>query len=361
MRINSLDKALKRKLIFWETFIIGFFVLFIGASSIYLYDNKRGDEYDWNNYLTESCDYTQEEINLMENAAEVSVGTYIVSIDEIDIKNSNYTVTFNCWFNWEGNDTLDMRDKFDIYEGEIKSVKILDEYRNGADNYQLFRVNATVHKEYDTRRFPLASYQLRLYIMPTQSIEDIVFAPDKDGSSVNENLGVTGFKLTNSDVGLYINRHDTALDGAYYKNGASEVYSEIITEIELNRSSWGLYIKCILTLLGTTAWMFITLFACSHHNVDSLGMIPAVLIGTASNIVIGANLVPDALQAGLLEFINIWGIYIVIISTIMIMQINQIRREYGKDSNLFGEIIFYTIVITTIAGYIILPLSAYKF
>ncbi|MGN0106378.1 MAG: hypothetical protein ACI4A5_01620 [Hominilimicola sp.] len=94
MKKNKLDLRLKRKLLFWQIFIIGFAVLFIGISSFYMYLDKRQNESDWTDYLEEACDYSDEERQLMKNAVSVSVGTYIESLENVDIKNSQYTVTF---------------------------------------------------------------------------------------------------------------------------------------------------------------------------------------------------------------------------------------------------------------------------
>lgn len=92
-------------------------------------------------------------------------------------------------------------------------------------------------------------------------------------------------------------------------------------------------------------------------------MMPAILIGTVTNLMIGANLVPDALHTGLLEFINVWGIYTVLIATVLIVVINRIRSKYNESgfAEFFGKILFYTVLITTVLGHIILPLSAFQF
>ena len=109
--------------------------------------------------------------------------------------------------------------------------------------------------------------------------------------------------------------------------------------------------------------MLITLFICTYHRVDPLSMIPAALFGTVTNIMVGANLLPDALQLGLLEFVNIFGIVTILAVAMTIININRIRNKYeDRDfASFYGRVMFYTILVLVVAGNIILPMSAYMF
>lgn len=363
MKLKETTPAQKRMLTGWLIFILGAAILYLGITCAYLIADKREEDRYWTYFLSEADTYTEEEKNLMQDAVQIQTGVYIERLDSVDIKNSKYTVTFRCWFNWEGHDELDMEDGFQVYEGTIKSIKKKAEHRDGGSNYQLFEVTADISKEFSTRRFPLGSYQLRLYLQPKADISQIVFSPDVDNSDVNTKLNATGFKLDRKETGLFIYRRRADADGAYYKGSGNESYSEVMTVLELNRDSIGLYMKCIIALIGTAIWALLALFLCSHHQRDSLGMMPAILIGTVTNLMIGANLVPDALHTGLLEFINIWGIYTVLLAATLIVVINRIcaKQQDKAFAALFGKTVFYAVLVTTLIGHLVLPLSAYRF
>ncbi len=363
MKFNRLNPNQQKQLLVWMCSVIAAACVFIGSVSVYLISDKINEQKNWDYYLTESNTYTAEETALSANAAQILTGVYVERLDSVDIKNSKYTVTFKCWFNWNGNNELDMQNSFEIYEGTIKNILKKDEHRENGNNYQLFEVTADISKEFSTRRFPLGSYQLRIYLKPLDNIEHIVFIPDKKSSGVNSKLNAAGFELVRYDNAPFVYHCSADSYGTYYKSGETEAYSEFLTVLELNRSSVGLYLKCVIALIGTGIWALITLFLCACHRVDSLGMMPAILIGTVTNLMIGANLVPDALHTGLLEFINIWGIYTVLVSTVLVITINRIRSKQKDEefAEFFGKIMFYTVLITTMAGHVILPLSAYKF
>ena len=145
------------------------------------------------------------------------------------------------------------------------------------------------------------------------------------------------------------------------KNSDDEITSEFMTQFEINRSGLGLYAKCFIALFGTSLWVFITMFLCTYHRVDPLSMIPAALFGTVSNIMVGANLLPDALEIGLLEYVNAWGIFTIIAGALTIININRIRNKHGDNqfAALFGRVMSFTLMFIVILGHILMPLSAY--
>jgi len=140
--------------------------------------------------------------------------------------------------------------------------------------------------------------------------------------------------------------------------------SEIITALEINRSSYGLYFKCFIALAGTLLWSLIALFICIYHHVDPLGMLPGALFGAVGNIMVGASLLPDALETGLLEYVNIWGILIIMGVTIAIININRLRKKYKDEEkgfvHFYGRSMFYTILAFTVIGMFLFPLISYS-
>ena len=131
--------------------------------------------------------------------------------------------------------------------------------------------------------------------------------------------------------------------------------------MEINRSSLGLYAKCFVALFGTSLWVFITMLLCTYHRVDPLSMIPAALFGTVSNIMVGANMLPDSLEIGLLEYVNAWGILTIIAGALTIININRIRTKYNDNefAALFGRIMSFTLMFIVVLGHILMPVSAY--
>lgn len=91
-------------------------------------------------------------------------------------------------------------------------------------------------------------------------------------------------------------------------------------------------------------------------------MIPGALFGAVSNIMVGAALLPDALEMGLLEYVNLYGVLTILGVTIAIININRVRKRSQEDkdyAHLYGQMLFFTILVLGIGGQILLPLAAY--
>ncbi|GCF92969.1 hypothetical protein NRIC_08600 [Enterococcus florum] len=359
-----LDLVKKRRLWVWLIVMVLFFSVYIGATSFYLHKDRTQEEKYWTHYLNEKDQLTPQEETIAAGATRVNVGLYMENINEINIRNSYYTVTFQVWFKWQDNPALDMIENCEIYQGQIISSETLKDTTTGNIRYQLARVTAKVSKTFWTTRFPLSSYQLRMYLEPKASIEDILFVPDKENATINPNINVAGFDLQRFDTNLFVQEYANSKgDPEIEAQNESYVVTEYLAAMELNRDSIGLYIKCFIALVGTLGWVLIVLFICTYHNVDPLSMIPGALFGTVSNILVGANLVPDALHTGLLEFVNVFGILIILFASFAIITINRMRTYHEDDqyASFFGKHVFWLLTFFTILGNVVIPMAAYNF
>ncbi len=350
----------KRKLVMWFLAIVIGGGLYLGITNHKLYTDKMAEETYWQNGLKDNEEYVKEADKYKDQATFVTAGTYIENLKEVNVKTSNFRVIFSCWFQWEDNESLDMANNFRIYNGVINKKEILEEYHQGNKHYQLLRVDATVQKNYWIVRFPLESYQLRFFIEPNDSVEKIRFIADTKNSTVNPYLSVSGFDYRRSAVSTYTVKYDTTLGDPEH---SVPINQELATSIEINRSGFGLYMKCFIALVGTLTWVFITLFLCTYHSVDPLTMIPAALFGTVTNIMVGANLLPDALQVGLLEYVTIAGIASILMCSLSVVNINRIRTKYHDSAfaSLFGKVMFYTILTFTLLSFFLYPICSYLF
>lgn len=265
------------------------------------------------------------------------------------------------WFNWDGDKELDMANNFRVYKGLINKREVIKESFENGHCYQLVRIDVTVTKNYWTKRFPLESHQLKIYIEPNYNVNEILLTTDKEDSGYNGNLSIAGFDMVRVDTGIFDMKYGSEQGDPQFRNAAYT--TEHVTQMEINRSNGGLYAKCFIALIGTITWVLITLFICTYHRVDPLSMIPAALFGTVTNIMVGANLVPDALDMGLLEFVNIWNIMIILMTAMSIININRIRNKFeDRDfAKLFGRSMFVMILLLALAGNLIMPLCAYMF
>lgn len=361
MKLKKLTRSEKRKLII---FVVVYFIIgstFITSACVALFNNKTAAENSWTDGMTMSENAKNKIEAISDNATHVLTGTYVENLKEVNIKNSNFTFEALVWFKWTGNNDLNMADNFRFYEGAVTTKTLLKDSHKDNENYQLVRVLVNVSQTFSTERFPLESHNLHFYLESTYTADKVVLDADTEESSMNKSINIAGYNLTRYAVNNYGHVYDSNHQDPDLKDAA--VVTEVIMSMEINRDGWGLYLKCFIALFGTSIWVILTLFLNTYHHVDPLTMIPAALFGAVSNIMVGANLLPDALSMGLLEYTNIFGIMTIIGSAISIITVNRIRKvsENAEFAGLFSRITFGLIVSLTVIGHIMLPLSAYIF
>ena len=228
------------------------------------------------------------------------------------------------------------------------------------NNYQLVDFDVTISKNFWTKRFPLESHQLRMYIISDYQIGDVVFKNDSANSQVSKTFSINGFQLRRSATGDVFFETNTNYGQPGIKDTA--ILSEHVTQLEIVRQGLGLYLICFISLFATVFWALLSLFMCTYHRVDPIGMIPGALFGAVANVMIGVNRIPTV-QAGLLLDVNIFGIATILVCAMAIIGINRIR-SYHKDrayAAYIGIKLFRIITIITVIGNIAMPLAAYMF
>lgn len=360
-RWRELEPWQKKKISHWFLFFTITALVFIGAVCTHMNMEKSSVLIEYKNALENDEESIALKEKVSQNAVPVKVGTYVESIKAISFKECNFRTSFIVWFRWEGDAELDFQgDAFRIYNGLINKKELMQDYHKNGEHYQEFRMDVTVSKSFNIARFPLGSQILKFYIEPnTYMADEVVIVPDKENSGVNQNLSISGYSLVQNDVAEHI---------IVYPNDMNQpdlteprVSSELMTIMEVNRSDWGLYMKCFIALLGTTVWVFIVLYVCANHKVNPLGTIPSALFGTVGNLMIGANLLPDMVEVGLVEYVNIFGVMIVLFGALSIININRIReyKENTEFAKLYGRVMFYTLLVICLLGQTIIPISAY--
>ncbi|MEG2626119.1 MAG: hypothetical protein RR956_07600 [Christensenella sp.] len=372
MKHTGLEKWKLKKILFNFVLLSIVGIVFLSVTCGTLNMDKQVDADTWNTAIQQSEFVEEAAIARSADAITVNVGTQIENIREISLKDSSFRAKFLVWFAWEGEENLNMLEHFNIYKGEINNMtaadgkinrmEILKDYHENGVHYQLARCDATVSKNFRTQRFPLDSHQLVIRVQSTYPVEKIVFAADTEKSSYNNDIEVTGYNLQKHEVAVrYAETMNNADDPQF--SDENFLFSECVTAIEISRDGFGLYIKCFIALGGTLTWMLIVLFIATYHSVDPIRMVPAALFGTVANIMVGANLLPDALQMGLLEYVNIWGIVLILAGALSVIHINHIRTTYKDEqfASFFGRLMFYTMLTFSVVGNLVLPLSAYMF
>lgn len=350
----------------WSCFMIGIAACYLCYTGFQLVSDRIRSRQKWEEYRTAGEEMPEQYAGKGNpSAVDVFGSVYVKSIDSIDIRNSEFSVSFEALFCWDKEKYPDftMEDNFQIYNGKFTENLLLDEYDREEMRCQLFYLKGSVKEVFSTKRFPLSAYQLRFYLQPKKDMGGIHLRRLEEGYvGADDQLNVAGFRMEEIDVSdFYYEVPLPTRYGSYEGEEVPVVYSELLTSIELSRASWGLYFKCIIALIGSGIWVFFCFFICIYDRLDNIGVISPVFFGVVTNLLVGANLVPDALETGLLEYINIWGIYTILSVTFMIIYVNRIRYFWKEEAyaRYFGKVMFCEMAAMTVLGHLVIPLCAY--
>ena len=361
---EDLESKKRKRIALWFTMIILCSCLILGVFTYFIYDNRKEDQDYWNNAVKVENGTLKDVAVVGKDATEVLCGTYFENVSEFNLADSRFRAVFLTWFRWQGDDIQDMAHNFRVYRGEIKKLEMVKDYVEDDTHYQLVRVDAIVSHDFRTRCFPLEEHLLSIFIEPNYTAKRVVFKVDTQNSNVNRALKIGGYKLDNHAVVPFAYEYrNTRADVKLENDAGKNVVSEVLTMIRLKRDGAGLYVKCFIAMYGCILWALISLFTSTYQHLDPLELLPEALFGCVANIMVGASMLPDALEMGLLEYVNIYGILLILISALVIIKINVIRREeknvHSVYANVFGKILFYTITFFALFGNFIMPFVAY--
>ena len=368
MKWKDMEPWQKRKIILWFSFFIVIGLIYIGiVISSMQQDRKRADEV-WTHILDPDEQSVVEATQYASQATVVTVGTYVENIKNITMKTNSFDATFIVWYRWLNNDDLDFTQRTGVYNAQTNSIQVLRDYTQDNVHYQQLRLNVTCMQIFHTKRFPLDSHNLKFDLESLYPIDEVVFVPDTNNSGVNPNLNITGYELTKHAIGYDVFKFPNTQNNPRLTNG---LYTSVITTgLQITRSTWGLYLRCFVALLGALTWVMMSVYICANHKVNPLGTLASALFGSIGNIMIGANLLPDVLSLGLVEYVNFFGTMVIIGGALCIIQMNRIREHYEdhlddsirasrRFAKSFGTVMFYTLLTLCLLGNILIPLTTY--
>lgn len=143
--------------------------------------------------------YTAADYTVPATAEKVTTGIYIDRIKSISLKDNLWTVDFFIWFKWTGD--VNPGQFFQVVDGSIDKNELIKNTTNGNENFALYKVTATITKQFDMFRFPEDNQLLTIDIQDKQlPRQNLVYVPDNTSSSVGPDVSVSGYAIDGLNV-----------------------------------------------------------------------------------------------------------------------------------------------------------------
>lgn len=196
--------------------------------------------------LLSSFTLAQERDSTTEQAPDtVKIGTYIISIHDINFHNKEYTVRLWLWLLYD-NLEFDFPSQIDIPNAkQIDKPEVIMDMVDGK-MWQLMKMKCVMKHNWRVGDFPFDKQQLVVHI--ENSIYDkssMVFVPDELGSTFDRELTLDGWRISNFTVNT--NTHEyTTVFGDPSSDMLHSEYASFNIKIDIERDAWGLFMKIFI-------------------------------------------------------------------------------------------------------------------
>ncbi|MBI4412582.1 MAG: hypothetical protein HY541_08875 [Deltaproteobacteria bacterium] len=281
---------------------------------------------------------------------EVYAGVYVNQIYASSLKDNQFSVDFWIWFRWKG-DGIKPAESFDLVNGRIESRESLYEDTLSGLHYAAVRVNATMTKFWDIRRFPLDNHVLTVEIEDNENEEyKLKYIPDVENSAVDPGVQVPGWRLGKTWPAVHSHGYKTNYGDISLPTGNESVYSRFIYAMEIIRPGYGYFLKLFLSVFIATLISFLA-FAIKPTDLDprfGLG-IGAIFAAVASEYVITSSL-PDTNLITMADKLHILAIVFIFLSllesTISLIFFGKGKEKISRRLDTWSLIVFLAVYIT---------------
>ena len=355
---------------YWFVFLWAAGILFLYAVGGYLgvrtLENSKVEIEKFRQAWIESAKTEQEagrsDIKMPPGAkpVDVSVGIYINSIGEIQLKESGWTADFDIWFRWSGNQVQPGKN-FQIVNGNIDQRDKKDAYVAGDQHYERYHVKARLTKFFDASHFPFSDQGLTIQVEdgPLKA-ETLRYIADEQGSGINRSGVSHALKITKSIATVKVHSYESRRGDPRLPSNAADVRSRFIFGMLVSPPGSVLYVKMFQALFASIAIAFLVFFIKPIHVDPRFGLgIGALFAAVGNNIVVGSML-PPVEGISLTAMVNMIGLASIFLTLVQSTVSLYIEDTMGQEKlrRLFDKVSFVCFLIGYTVVNLMLPLAA---
>lgn len=278
----------------------------------------------------------------------VKVGSYVISVHDINFRDKEYTMRFWLWFVYD-NPAFDFSKQLDI--PNAKSIDTPEMITDSLDGkaWAIMKMKATMKESWNVRDFPFDQQHLKVQIENTLfDNNSLVFKPDETGSRFDDKETIDGWEIVNFKVSETTNDYQTGFGDP---NPARSVqnFSSFLIEMDIARDAWGLFMKIFI---GMYIAFLISIISFTPHPSEfepRFGLPVGGLFATVGNKYIIDSILPESSSFTLVDtlhtitFLAIFSTLVV--SAIALKQYDKGDKEKSERVNSIGAKIVISLYI----------------
>jgi hypothetical protein len=265
----------------------------------------------------------------------VKIGSYIISIHDINFHNKEYTVRFWLWLLYD-NPGFDFAKQIDIPNAKhIEEPEVIMDMVEGK-MWQLMKMKCTMKQNWKVGDFPFDKQHLVVHIENTIYDQNkLVFVPDQLGSAYDRELTLDGWHISNFEVNTNTHEYTTVFGDPSTDMLHSE-YASFNIVVDIEREAWGLFTKIFIGMY--IAFMIAVLSFTPHPSElePRFGLPVGGLFAAVGNKYIIDSLLPESSSFSLVDTLHTIT-FLAIFATLFISAVSL--RLYDRNKTALSEVV----------------------
>jgi hypothetical protein len=283
----------------------------------------------------------------------VDVGMFLNSIPYVNLKERKFQADFNLWFRWTG-DNINALEGFSVVDGFVDSKEELVKKTVGEAHYGLYRIVATIHRNFDLSRYPLDDHDLKIQIEDLKrNSAEMVYRADSANTNMSDRVHVPGWDSRHFEAGTSLSRYQTNYGDAAHAKDKESSYSRFTFSLEMRRNGYGNFFKLFAMLFFGGILSFFA-FRVRSENLDArLALIMSGIFMAAITASMISSTLPESDSLDMAEklyFATMGFIFAACFGSLYTQKLHVSGREdkAGRISHVLGLALPVAYVIVTV-------------
>lgn len=286
-------------------------------------------------------------------ADTVKVGTYIISLHDINFHDKEYTTRFWIWLQYKNPD-FDFSNQIDVTNAKaIEKPNIIIDTMEDGRIWVMMQMKCTMKQSYNVGDFPFDKQHLKMRIENAMyDYNRLVFLPDTLDSAYDKSITIDGWDIKNFKVSQDFNEYETGWGDPSDTDHKSK-YATYVVEMDIERNAWGLFLKIFIGMY--IAFMIASVsFTIKPEELEPrFGLPVAGVLAAVGNKYIIDSLLPETSQFTLVDSLHTLT-FMSILATIVVSSISLKYEDKGRSDTarrvdrIGGRIVVGTYIATNL-------------
>jgi hypothetical protein len=258
----------------------------------------------------------------------VTVGSYVISVHDINFRDKQYTMRFWLWFLYDNPD-FDFSSQLDIPNAKsIDSPEIIVDSLDGKA-WAIMKMKTTMKESWKVADFPFDEQHLKVQIENALfDNNSLVFKPDHNGSTYDKADALDGWNIKNFQVSTIVNDYETGF-GDPSPERSLQNFSAFLIEMDIERNAWGLFMKIFIGMYIAFLISIISFTIRVSELEPRFGLPVGGLFATVGNKYIIDSILPETSSFTLVDSLHTLT-FLAIFSTLVVSAVALRQYDNGN-------------------------------